>query len=374
MKKRVPFQGKISPNILPDGVTLSGSEIEFVGYDDDTIKGLLKRMSGLVEPTGARVKYKATETDLQLIRDHIGDPDVNLDGFGIYRAVVSSTQRDTDSDKFSQAVLEEMATQYKSGRPVVLGHTMEFGVGRVFDAVVNPKEDEEGEFELSVKFYIVPTATVPTGSIKELLDNRVYDRFSIGAYMKILDVQRDEDSGKRTYFYDHTNMVVAHLGIVDMGANTDARSKSASQSGISFGEIKSIRKMKFEKSYKNLGTVSVSLEQAPVEALLDSVEKKLNDKDQELSDANAKLKVFEDAAEAKLKSLREDWSAKQKELDPDADAEKIEKKAGLLTEDILTEEIADLKKKIAAKKNQLDPNAGGSGDPAPKGHSLQIQM
>ena len=362
LRKRISFKGKIKDAILPDGVSVDGSDLVFQGYDSQQVKDICKRMSGLVG-NASRTKYKATDLDRQMIESMIDTESVDVASFGIYRAVVSSTQTDTSNDKFSVEVLNEMGQQYKDGRTVVLGHDMYSAVGKTFDAEVVASE---GGHELFVKFYVLPGLQTSTGGeVKTMLDVGAYDRFSIGAFMKITHSVRDEETGIREYFYDHNNVVVAHLGIVDMGANTDAMSKSASGAGLSFGEIKEEQnefpKMKFEKTYKSLGNVSVSLEPEAVEALLDQVEK-------EISTLNEKVKEIETKEAAALSKLRDEWSACKKQLDTAADAEKIQKRADLLTAEILEEDIAEMKKQILKKKNQLDTNGGEE----TKGSSLQI--
>lgn len=365
--KRLSFEGNINQNLLPDGVKIekgeSGKELVFSGFDDDQIKDICKRMSGLVG-NATRTKYKATDADRLAVAAMIDNESVDVGTFGIYRAVVSSTQVDSGRDKFSVAVLNEMALQYSDGRTVVLGHDMYSAVGKTFDAEV--VADGENHL-LYVKFYVLPGLTTTTGGeVKLMLDTGAYDRFSIGAFMKISDVVRDEETGQRTYFYDHTNMIVAHLGIVDMGANTDAMSKSASGTGISFGRIKNENQknnqMKFEKTYKRIGNVSVNLEQEAIEAFLDSIEK-------QFEGLSKKLETFEQKESEKLKSLRDLWSASKKQLDPKAEAEKLEKRAALLTADILEEDIVEMKKEIA-KRKQLEINP--EGETKGKGTKLQI--
>jgi hypothetical protein len=359
MKYAVKYQGK-QPDMIEglEGVHATGSDIVFEGYTPAAIEGILKRMTGLVRPIGQRNGYKPTDDDRLKVMEITGLEDVSA--FGIYRAAVSSTQVDLGRDKFSKAVLDEMAEQYKDGRTVVLGHDSMMGVGKTFDAEVAAKSDGESDYELLVKFYVLPDAQAPTGNLKQLLDARVYDRFSIAASLKMADVISREDSGDGLpiYTYDPSRIAVVHLGIVDMGMNTDAVSKSNRAQAVSFGDINEITEKPriMQYKFKHIGNGSIDLTEDAVSALLERVEKKF--------EAQAeKLAAFEDAQMKKLETLRDEWCALRKQIDTDADADKLNRRASLLDEELLSEDIANFKKAVAASKKQLDPKGEKNAEP-----------
>lgn len=351
MKYAVKYSG--DPGMVEGmpGVHADGPELIFEGYTPAAVEGILKRMSGLVRPFGLRSNYNPTDEDRMKVAEITGSEDVS--GYGIYRAAVSSTQVDLGRDKFSKAMLDELAEQYRDGRTVVLGHDSSMGVGRTFDAEVIAKEGDGEDYELLVKFYVFPDAQGKTGKVKQLLDAKVYDRFSIAASLKMSDVISREDAGDGMpiYTYDPTRVAVVHLGIVDMGMNTDAVSKSNTAGAVTFGEITEMTEKKeivmLEYNLKHVGAGKVELSADAVSALLENVEKRMKAQAE-------KLAKFEAAEDARLKSLRDEWCALRKQIDTEADAEKLNRRANLLDEDLLTEDIENFKRAAAAKRKQLD--------------------
>ncbi|NRA48232.1 MAG: hypothetical protein HRU12_03800, partial [Phaeodactylibacter sp.] len=170
---------------------------------------------------------KPNEKDLELIKSIVRSDSVNVDAFGVYESIASSDEVDSDRDKFALPILAEMAKQYKEGRPIVWGHDRQGGIGRSFDAYIESTEEKN---YLIVKFYVLDTAVVPTGKAKDLLDAAVYNDVSVSlAIPEGYKFVESEESADGRYFREFSNpkgLSVFHLGIVDAGANQDARLKS----------------------------------------------------------------------------------------------------------------------------------------------------
>ena len=115
----------------------------------------------------------------------------------------------------------------KKGVRSVLLHNGMMGTGRTFDSSVELAED--GHHELIVKFYILPTSNGPTDTVKNLLDAKVYERVSVKVAAKIIEYTDSETSadGRGYWVFGPEGAQVAHLGIVDMGANFDAVFKTS---------------------------------------------------------------------------------------------------------------------------------------------------
>lgn len=363
MKVKVKVDG---PGVIPvklPGVEQKGNVLEFDGrYGLPEVKETCKRLTSPVRSVAKVKAYSPTEQDFQEIGSRVPGT-VDASGFGVYQVIASSTRIDTDRDKFGKEILDEMARQYTEGRTVVWGHDVDHGVGKTFAAEVVQAED--GEHELTVKFYVDPETTAKTGNAKRLLDSGIYDRVSIWAYVYPSDYVHSEKSpdGKSYWiFADPEGMIVRHLGIVDMGANTDAvfKSKSDPDDVFTFGEIETETDMnEIEIKIKGLNeTAKVSLEEASVKSLVEKL-------DAEIVKAQGELKKYQEAEAEELRQLRESWSALHKEINPDADSIKLESRAAVLTKEMIQEDLVELKKQAAAKKaKQTDPFKGPEGKKA----------
>jgi len=299
-----------------------------------------------------------TDEDKAIVQAIVKNQDI--EGFGNYVSIASSTRIDFERDKFGESLLQEMAKQYEEGRTVVFMHNASMGIGRTYAAKV--VDGQNGDKELEVKFYINPNAQLPTGNAKELIDTGVYSRLSVSVFARPTDyIEADKSpDGKPFYsFQSGEGAAVKELSLVDMGMNADAQilkgygQKSTSDAPPTFPENQKDAMELTKYKIKSFDDKSIELPDSAIEVV-----KSL---DSEVRDLREKVKGFEDKAKEDLQKLEKVYQAKALQLikDPTEKHKKqleMEAKAFSSNPDLLKIKIDALEKQIAkAKSNQLTP-------------------
>ena len=324
-------------------------------------------------------KYSASKSDYDKIAEKVADG-VDIEAFGVYSVLASSTRTDSTRDRFTRKVLNAMATHYKEGRTIVLGsHHRDTGIGKSFDATVSKAAD--GEYELTVKFYVPPGARTTTGAnAKDMLDSGIYPRASIMAYWaEDPQVKVSGEGSDRVWEYPSAaGMQTIHLAILDMGANHDAVMKSLnSKSDTDTGgnlppkNNENPKNPEMEKLPYNLIALKMSgeleVKPASVQALLEEADgeavklkNQITTLKSETETLRDDLQKFKDAANANLDSLRAEYEGLAKQLDDKADAALLKRKAGLFTldtQDLLEAEVTAMKKQVSLLKQGTKTSA-----------------
>ena len=350
------------------GLKVKGETLEFDdNFSESDITTLLKSISGVAERQVKAKAFSPEKSDFESVKT-LTKADIDVEAFGYYETVASSTAIDTFRDKFDTPLLRAMADQYTEGRTVVFQHRGGMGIGKTYSGEVSP--NESGGHDLIVKFYVIDKAMLPTGNAKALLDSGVYDRVSVAVRAnatEYVDAEKSPD-GKGFFLYGSgEGVLVKELTITDMGVNTDAKlkaEKSSFSDRVTFTQIEeksNPKAMELEKvRIKSLGGDEIETTKDGKVAI-NALEKKIEGMETE-------LKSFKDKEEAKMKSLREDYIAKSLQANPDADEEKkkgFDVRASVFNELILTQEIEllDLQIKALKQKSMLNPGQkNGDGD------------
>jgi uncharacterized coiled-coil protein SlyX len=327
---------------------------------------------------GAAVdRYQATDADKALIRKHVSKG-YDVDSLGIYQVVASSTNPDMEGHIMSKAVLDKLAADYRKGKTIVLGsHDRGSGVGKSFDAHVEPFGDGH---QLLVKFYVAPDMVGPNGSpAKSLIDTGVYSESSIYAlFTEKPNVEKVEKDGQtHLLFKDGKGMETVHLAIVDIGMNRDAVMKSITAQSARF-DTNSFEAESDNQNTEQMNDLkynapalgksgAVAIEKGAVQSLIEelnsagvSQKETIAKQATEIETLKKELSEFRSQKETELNKLKEEYQNLSKQVSPDTPAEKLEKRAGLYSlenMDLLAEDVADLKKQVAALKGNPTPTA-----------------
>lgn len=324
-------------------------------------------------------KFAPKESDYETIKSKVAEG-VDVSSYGVYKYIASSTRPDSTRDRFTRKILQKMAEHYAEGRTIAIAsHERSAGIGASFAASVSKAED--GEYELTVKFYVPPGAKGPNGSsAKEMLDAGVYPRASIMAYWtEDPQVKVSGEGSARVWEYPSAKgMQTIHLAILDMGANYDAvskalDSKSDTEAGGNLRTKKNAnpKTPEMEKLAYNLIALKMSgeleVKPASVQALLEKADteavklkNQITNLKSEAQTLRDDLQKFKDAANATLDGLRGEYENLAKQIDEKADAELLKRKAGLFTletQDLLEAEVTAMKKQVAAMKQGINTGA-----------------
>lgn len=294
-------------------------------------------------------KFKPEKSDFDRVRKITGQ---ESDDFGFFLGIASSTRIDSTRDKFTKPVLERFEKHYREGRTVLFMHDGNFGVGATYDAYI--EEADDSEYELFVKFYILPKAKTPANiEVKQALDTGIYTRLSVAFRAKVtayIDSEQSTDGQGYWVFGEPDSLITKEVSIVDMGANLDAvlkSGKSSSDEPHTFDPIiikDSKMKLK-EVTLKSLDDKTIEVGENYVDAI-----KQI---DTALGNLQKQLKKYEDAEAEKLKALKDDYIAKFNQLNPEAtEAEKTRAKelSEALPEKLLKEDVENMNLRIQSQK------------------------
>lgn len=361
--KRVKIPNGKTFNLTGSGISVANGYICFdSSYTDQQIKEICQKAGGISYKASPSESYKPSKSDKAKVQGLVKDG-VDIENFGFYQTIASSSRIDTAGDRFGPKYLKEMAKQYKEGRVFAFMHSGSYGIGKTFDASV--KTTEDGEKELLVKFYVTDTAKLPNDMLaKDAINTGIYDRTSVSLYgVRATYIPEDKSEYGRSYydFNDPTGLGVRELSLVDMGGNPDARIKSATGAENSFAEIEiEIIPSKATKMDKYL----IKILNKEVEATPEVVSA-IKALEQQNADLQKKIEGFEAKQEEATKALVDRYVAANAGLKKDTtDAEKagFKKKAELFSADLdlLKSEVEGAEAKLQAlKQKQLDTKGAG---------------
>ena len=343
------------------GLKVKGQVLEFDDtFSESDITELLKSVSGVAERQVKTKAFTPSENDYDRVKSFT-KAEGDVEQFGYYETVASSTTIDAQRDKFDTPLLRAMADQYTEGRTVVFQHRGGMGIGKTYSGEVIA--NEKNGHDLIVKFYVHDQAMLPTGKAKALIDSGIYDRVSVAVRANATEYVDSEKSpdGRGFFLYGSgEGALVKELTLTDMGVNQDAilkAEKSSFSDRVTFTQIEeksNPKAMELEKVIvKSLGGDEIETTKAGKDAIT-ALESKIEG-------MSTELKSFKDKEEAKMNSLREDYLAKSLQANPDAseDVKKgFEARASVFTEIILNQEIEILDKKIKALKSKSMLNPG----------------
>lgn len=304
-------------------------------------------------PNTKRKAYQPTEAETQMILDQMIGIE-SLDGFGFYEVYAAETLLDRHNEVLTKAFLQILADRYAEGRTVVDAHDSTHRTGKTFAAKVVKHPSVEGEYALSVKFYVSPDARMKSGNtaINEINQN-IVDRMSVAFSYRDYEYISSDDASNP---YDHGYVLIDapkkgkeyyieayELSLVTMGAQAGARIKSAqtdpNEAPRTFGskaEEMSLQTLKISIRGKE-EEIQVSPESVgAIQSVLDE------------------LKGFRDKQEASRKSLIDEYVKFRKAANENLDAEKEKGIAAQLPTEYLESQVAELSAKAA--ETQLDPS------------------
>lgn len=370
MKKKLKRFARNGVHIPPiEGVTIKGDYVEFDGrFTDEEIKAIREKIAGAgyseQEPR-QRKTYSPTDAERKKVLAAMSGVE-SLEGFGFYEAIVADTRLDRHKDILDRSFLEVLAKRYDSGRAVVDSHNERQRIGYTFAASVQPDPDDAQHFQLSVKFYVSPSAKMLSGnSAKSEIDEGLVRRVSVSFMAKEYTyIPGDAEGNMHGISYwlwkapiesSEDNIEAFELSTVAMGAQAGAVIKGA---GISekarktltatFGEIQVKSTVTGMKNIKILDIeLQVSEDQ---EAALKQLEEKAKALETELS-------KFKEAEAGKKKALVTEFVNLKCKAFEGLDADTETAKAERFTSEELAGEIKMLQAISGNPKHkQLDPS------------------